>query len=84
MAKLTEFQTPTGQRGNLMKPMSLIPMIVGTVVMAAVVTVGMKLYGMLSALVPGKAGNWLGGGPFTRTNQNSQPAPTGPVYRLYN
>jgi hypothetical protein len=85
MAKLTEFVTPTGAHGNLMKPMSLLPMITGGVVFLGVLAVAAKIFGMGKALLPGPARSWLGSGtPFVRDNDNAKPAPTAPAIRIYN
>jgi hypothetical protein len=86
MAKLTEFVTPTGQRGNLMQPMSLVPMILGGVVFLAILGAAGKLFGMVKGAAPSVVRPWLGnGGPFVRDNDNAKPAaPSAPALRIYN
>lgn len=85
MAKLTEFVTPTGQRGDLMRPMSLVPMVLGGVVFIALLGAAGKLFGMVKGVAPSAVRPWLGnGGPFIRENENAKPAaPTAPAIRIY-
>jgi hypothetical protein len=86
MAKLTEFVTPTGQRGNLLHPMTLVPMVIGGVVFIAVLGAAGKLFGMLRGVAPAPIRPWLSNvGPFVRDNDNAKPAaPSAPALRIYN
>lgn len=86
MAKLGEFVTPTGARGNLANPSSLLPMVLGGVVFLAVLGAAAKLFGMVRGVAPAAVRPWLGnGGPFIRENDNAKATvPTGPVLRIYN
>jgi hypothetical protein len=85
MAKLTEFVTPTGARGDLTRPASLLPMVLGGVVFLAVIGAAAKLFGMVRGVAPAAVRPWLGnGGPFIRENDNAKPAaPTAPALRIY-
>ena len=44
MAKLLDFQTPTGQSGNLLNPKSWLSMILGVVVFLITLALGSKLF----------------------------------------
>lgn len=52
MAKLTDFETPLGQKGNLFNPGSWIPLITGTVVLLFTFAMGQKVGNILGAKIP--------------------------------
>lgn len=83
MAKLGDFQTPTGQRGNLLSPKTWLGLILGALALMISFGVASVLYGKVKRAVPG-ANNWLGSGtPFTRDTENGTKAPTAPALRIY-
>jgi hypothetical protein len=61
MAKLTDFQTPTGATGNLLNPTSWLSLIMGTVVLLITFSVGQnvanKLNGRGGGLIDSKPEN---------------------------
>lgn len=52
MAKLLDFETPTGQKGNVLNPMSWVPLVLGTVVLLATFSMGEKLGSIVSGKIP--------------------------------
>jgi hypothetical protein len=52
MAKITDFETPTGQKGNLFSPMTWIPLITGSLVLLATFSAAQKLGGAIGNKIP--------------------------------
>lgn len=52
MAKMTEFQTPMGARGNLLSPSSWIQLILGAVVMIITFAVGQNITKKVGSKLP--------------------------------
>lgn len=52
MAKLTDFVTPTGQKGNLLSPSSWVQMILGVIVFLVAFAIGQNIKEKASARLP--------------------------------
>jgi hypothetical protein len=52
MAKMTEFVTPTGARGNLLSPSSWIQMILGVIVFLVAFAIGQNITQKASSKLP--------------------------------
>lgn len=52
MAKLGQFQTPTGATGNILNPMDWLGLIVGAVVLIITFAVGQNLAGKVGSKLP--------------------------------
>lgn len=52
MAKLTDFETPTGVKGNLLNPTDLLKMVLGGFVMIFTFAAAQNLAGKVSSRVP--------------------------------
>jgi hypothetical protein len=50
--KLTEFTTPTGQKGNLLSPSSWINMIIGVVVFLIAIAIGQNMVQKVGSKLP--------------------------------
>jgi hypothetical protein len=74
--KLTKFQTPTGQTGDVLNPGSWLSMIIGAVVLILTFALGQNLANKIGASVPGVDSNidrpWSQ--PKPQVQQNKQPS----------
>lgn len=52
MAKLTDFQTPTGAKGNLLDPSSWLALILGSAVLLITFAMGQNVASKISGRVP--------------------------------
>lgn len=52
MAKLTDFQTPTGAKGNILDPSSWISLILGSLVLIVTFALGQNVVQKLGSKVP--------------------------------
>lgn len=52
MAKLTEFQTPTGAKGNILDPSSWVQMILGSAVLFLTLAIGQNVANRASGKAP--------------------------------
>lgn len=67
-ANILNFETPTGQKGNLLHPGSWIPLIIGTFVLLFTFSVGQKLGNVVHSKLPA-----------VNTTPNSPWAPAAPA-----
>jgi hypothetical protein len=72
LASILDFETPTGQKGNVLKPMSWVPLILGSLVLLTTFSAAQKL--------GAAAGNKL---PFVDSTPNS-PWQVAPVQTVQN
>lgn len=73
--KITDFETPTGQRGNILNPMSWWSMVLGVIVFLATLSLGQKLGASLGA----KTGGILNTNPQQPFLARPTPAPVSNV-----
>jgi hypothetical protein len=71
MAKLTDFQTPTGAKGNILHPSDWLSLIVGSAVLFLTVGVGQHLANKVGSRVPDTSINqpWQSAPAPAPTNQ---------------